>query len=87
VVEENLSLLAAGLALYGLLAVFPGLTAAVGLCGLFASAKHASAQAEQLASVVPAPALKINNEQLQSHVSQHNSLLGAGAVAGLLIAI
>ncbi len=61
--RDNLSLLAAGVAYYGFLAVFPGLIALVTLYGVVADPGQVAAQIEQLSAVLPPPAIAVLQNQ------------------------
>lgn len=85
--NDNASLMAAGLALYALLAIFPALAAAVSLYGLFASPDQIASQIQALAGVLPTQASEILRTALQNLASQQGGALGAGAVIGFLLAL
>lgn len=85
--NDNASLIAAGLALYALLAVFPALAAAVSLYGLFASPEQISGQIQNLSGVLPQQAASILQNALGNLASQQGGALGAGALIGFLIAL
>src|SRR5690554_6326104 len=83
--RDNASLVAAGLALYALLAVFPALAAIVSLYGLFASPAEIAAQVQSLSGVLPEQASNILRNALQNLASQRGQALGLGAVLGFLL--
>jgi membrane protein len=85
--RDNVSLIAAGLALYALLAVFPALGAAVSIYGLFASPDQISQQMQAFSDVLPADATRILDEQLRKLAAQNESALSVGAVLGLFLAL
>ena len=85
--SDNASLIAAGLALYALLAIFPALAAAVSLYGLFASPEAIAGQIQSLAGVLPQQAAEILRNALQNLASQQGQALGIGAVIGFLLAL
>ena len=85
--SDNASLIAAGLALYALLAIFPALAAAVSLYGLFASPEAIAGQNQSLAGVLPQQAAEILRNALQNLASQQGQALGIGAVIGFLLAL
>lgn len=87
VARDNVSLIAAGLALYALLAIFPAMAASVSLYGLFASPDQVAGQIESLTGVLPADATSILRGQLEELTSQRDGALGFGAALGLLIAL
>ncbi len=85
--RDNVSLVAAGLALYALLAVFPALAAALSLYGLFASPDQIAGQVESLAGALPEQVTGIVGSRLQNLASQQGGALGVGAVIGFVIAL
>ena len=85
--QDNVSLIAAGLALYALLAVFPALAAAVSLYGLVSSPDQIAAQIQNLSGVLPQQAADILRTALQNLASQQSQALGVGAIIGVLVAL
>jgi membrane protein len=85
--RHNLSLVAAGLAMYALLSIFPALTAALSLYGLFVSPAHAVQQINSLAGMLPAEGWKIVSQQLQEVASHAPRTLSVSAGIGLLVAL
>ena len=85
--EDRLSIIAAGVAFYGLLAVFPGLVALVGLYGLIADPAQVEQHAAALAAILPPDAAKIITAQLHDLASTDRTALGLGAIAGILLAL
>lgn len=85
--KDNASLIAAGLALYALLAIFPALAAAVSLYGLFASPDQITQQVGNLSGVLPQQAADILRTALQNLASQQGQALGIGAIVGFLLAL
>ena len=85
--RDNVSLIAAGLALYALLAVFPALAAAVSLYGLVSSPDQIAAQIQNLSGVLPQQAADILRTALQNLASQQSQALGIGAIIGVLVAL
>src|SRR5687768_9337403 len=86
VTKDNVSIIAAGLALYALLAVFPALGAAVSIYGLFASPEQIAQHMNSFSGVLPAEATQILQNQLQS-LSGQEQALSVGLVLGVLIAL
>jgi membrane protein len=85
--QDNVSLIASGLALYALLAAFPGLAAAVSIYGLFASPQEIASHLQTLSGVLPEDALQILNDQLSQLSSRGQQTLSVGVIAGILIAL
>src|SRR5690349_25132891 len=57
--NDNVSLIASGLALYALLAMFPALTAILSIYGIFVSPAEAAEQIDSLARVLPGQAAEL----------------------------
>jgi membrane protein len=85
--SDNVSLVAAGLAMYALLAVFPGLAAAVSIYGLFATPSDVIEHMQVFAAVLPPGAWDIFAAQLQDVASRQQGTLTATAAIALLIAL
>lgn len=85
--EDRLSIIAAGVAFYGLLAVFPGLVALVGLYGLIADPAQVEQHAAALAAILPPDAAKIITAQLHDLAGTDRTALGIGAIGGILLAL
>jgi membrane protein len=84
---DNVTLVAGGLAMYTLLSVFPGLTAALSIYGLFASPETVIAQMKAFSGVLPPGVWNIFNTQLQTLARHQNSTLSIAAGITLLIAL
>ena len=78
---DNISMIAAGVAFYGLLAIFPAITALVSIWGLIADPAQVQQQFAALKGIVPADAWELLDEQLRSvAVDQRDEpRLGRGA--------
>ncbi len=86
VAKDNVSIIAAGLALYALLAVFPALTAVVSIYGLFSSPEDIASHMQAFQGVLPGDASKILEGQLQA-LSARRQTLSFGLVFGLGVAL
>jgi membrane protein len=84
---DNVSMIAAGAAFFGLLALFPALAAAVALYGLFTEPTTVSAHLDLLSGFAPAEVRMILDEQLQRVTSATDTALGIGAIVALLLAL
>jgi membrane protein len=84
---DNVALVAAGLALYGMLAVFPGLAALVAIYGLFASPAEITAHLANVDAVLPRDAREIFREQLQDLAGREPGALGIGLAISLGVAL
>jgi membrane protein len=85
--EDKLSIIAAGVAFYGLLAVFPGLVALVGIYGLLADPAQIERQMGAFSAMLPPQAAEVLLTQLHDLASTDRTALGFGAIAGLLLAL
>ncbi len=85
--EDRQLAVAAGVVFYGLLAVFPAVTALVSLYGLFASPAAISDQLALLAGILPLGALDILREQIGHLTAGSGAKLGLGLIFGLAVAL
>jgi membrane protein len=85
--EDNISIVAAGVAFYVLLALFPAITAFVSLFGLFADPDQVQAQFANLKGIIPDDAWSLLNDQLTAVASARPASLGISAVVALVIAL
>jgi membrane protein len=84
--EDRLLAVAAGVVFYGLLAVFPAITALVSLYGLFASASAIGDQLSALAGILPQGAVDLLREQI-GHLTAQGGRLSLGFIFGLGVAL
>lgn len=87
IAEDRIGLIAAGVAFYGLLALFPALSAILAIAGLVMDPQQVTSQLQQLAGVVPAQVLDIISSQTEAVAGSASGGLGLAAIAGLLIAL
>jgi len=85
--EDNIGMIAAGVAYYALLALFPAVAAMVSLYGLVADPASIEGQLEQLAGFLPGEALQIVRDQAHSVASAPSEGLGFGVAFGLLLTL
>jgi membrane protein len=85
--RHNSALLAAGIAMYGLLSVFPGLAAAVLIYGVFATPSSISLHMRVFAGVLPPGVWQIFNAQLHNVAAHQHGTLTVAAATGALIAL
>ncbi len=83
--DDNVPLMAAGMAYYAFLAIFPAIIAAVLLYGFFADPKQITAQIDALGSAVP-PAIK-DTITSQITTAAGNGAVGVSAVVAILLAL
>lgn len=85
--KDRLSIVAAGVAFYALMAVFPALIALVGLYGLAFDPQQVEQQVAALSGMLPPQAAEILLGQLQDLTTTSGTALGIGAIAGLVLAL
>jgi membrane protein len=85
--EDNLSIVAAGVAFYALFAIFPAISALVTLYGLITDPHEVERQLTPLQSMVPADAYNILHDQTLAVVKESNTALSFGLAFGLALAI
>ena len=85
--EDNISIIAGGVAYYALLALFPAIAALVSLFGLIADPTTIEAQIANLEDLMPAEALQILSDQARSVASAPSNGLGWGLIIGLLLTL
>jgi membrane protein len=85
--DDNVTLVAAGVAFYGLLAVAPGLAALVSIYGLVASPADVARQMEALSTAMPPEARTLLADQLNQVVSTSGSAKGLGVALGIALAL
>ena len=84
---DNVDIIASGLALYALLAVFPALAAAVSIYGLFASPADIADHLQQVATMLPEDATRILQQQLHQLAQNPQNTLSFGIIAGIALAL
>ena len=85
--DDNLSIVAAGVAFYLVLAVFPALAAAVSIYGLVYDPAQIDRQFASLAGILPEEARSVLVAELSRVASQPGGALSLGALFGLALAI
>jgi membrane protein len=85
--EDRLLAIAAGVVFFGLLAVFPAVTALVSCYGLFANPSTIGANLQTLAVMLPEGSFQIVQDQVARVLEKGNATLGATFLFGLALAI
>jgi membrane protein len=85
--DDRLLATAAGVVFFGLLAVFPAVTALVSSYGLFANPSTIGANLETLALMLPEGSFQIVQDQIARVIDKGNTALGATFLFGLALAI
>jgi membrane protein len=84
---DQVPLIAAGLAFYAFLSLFPTLIAAVLLYGLLADPAQVSDQVNSIGSALPSSAQQLLSEQMTSLTKTNQQSLGIGLVVALVVAL
>ncbi|MEX2576137.1 MAG: YihY/virulence factor BrkB family protein, partial [Halofilum sp. (in: g-proteobacteria)] len=84
--EDNLSIVAAGVAFYALLALLPALTAAISVYALVADPAQVQQQVQGLAQLMPDQAQRLVSNELGRIASSSGGAIGVGLIGGLLVA-
>ncbi len=85
--EENVSILSAGVAFYGVFAVFPGLAGVVSTYALFADPSVVREHFQALSSLLPQGVTDVIDTQLDSLVGGGKSGLGLGVAGSLMLTV
>jgi membrane protein len=85
--RDNVTLVAAGMGFYGLLALAPGLAAVVSLYGLVADPEDVQRHLASVSEAMPAEARTLLDTQLREVVSANGSSKGIGVVLGIALAL
>ena len=85
--EDRLLATAAGVVFYGLLAIFPAVTALVSSYGLFADPSTVAGNLQSLAVLLPEGSFTIVQDQIGRVLAKQNTTLGLTFSFGLLLAI
>lgn len=85
--ENRLLAVAAGVVFYGLLALFPTITAFVSFYGLFAKASTINGHLSLLAAVMPAGGIDIVSDQVGRILAKGDAKLGFAFAFGLALAL
>jgi membrane protein len=84
---DNVAIVAAGVAFFSLLAIFPLITACLSIYGYFADPSQVQGLLRNVNSVLPQDAWEILNRQITAVISAPGGKLGLGIAVGLLIAL
>ena len=82
--QDNVTLLAAGVAFYAMLAIFPAIIAVVTVYGMVADPAQVESQVSEFAKSLPAGADQLLTEQLKSVTSAGRQSLSIGLAVSLL---
>jgi membrane protein len=82
--DDNVSLLAAGVAFFAMLAIFPAIIALVTIYGMVADPNQIESQVAEFAKSLPAGADQLLTQQLQNVATAGRQSLSIGLVVSLL---
>ena len=85
--EDNVSLVASGVALNTLLAVFPAMAVLASVYGMFASPAQVAREVSPFYGILPHDAASILQTQLQALARPHDQTLGIGAIVSFVVSI
>jgi membrane protein len=85
--RDHVSIMAAGIAFYALLSIFPGMSALISVYGLVADPITIENQLSSLSGILPQEALKLLSDQLHALVAAPRDKLGFGLVVSLVLAL
>ncbi len=87
VTEDRIGLIAAGVAFYGFLALFPAIAAIMAISGLFIEPSQVTAQIESLSAILPQDVISIVTTQASAVAGSDEGGLGLTALLGLAVAL
>jgi membrane protein len=85
--RKDLSLVAAGVTYYLLLALFPALAALVSIYGLVENPAGITTNVQSLSGILPPSIVNLASHELRKLVSASSGSLGLGAIIGIVIAL
>ena len=85
--RDHISVMAAGVAFYALLSLFPGMSALISVYGLVADPSVIQTNLDALAGILPQEALKLVSDQLHALIANPPAKLGIGLVISLLLTL
>ena len=85
--EDNVSLIAAGVALNTLLAVFPAMAVLASIYGMFASPAQVGQEIQPFYGILPHDAASIIQTQLEALARPRNHTLGLGAIVSFIVSV
>ena len=85
--RDHVSVMAAGVAFYGFLSIFPAMSALISVYGLAADPAIIGKQVASLAGVLPQTALELLSTQLHALIDAPREALGLGLIVSLLLAL
>ena len=84
---DHVSIMAAGVAFYGLLSIFPGMSTLISIYGLMADPTIIEGELNSLSGILPQEALKLLSDQAHALIANPPAKLGIGLVVSLLLTL
>jgi membrane protein len=85
--DDHVSIMAAGIAFYGLLSIFPGMSALISLYGLVADPSVIENNLSAVSGILPREALQLLSDQLHALIANPPGKLGLGLLVSLVLAL
>lgn len=85
--RDNLTLVAAGVAFYAMLAIFPAIAAFISIYGLFADPAAVQSQLKSLSAFLPNEVLTLLDAAVSSFASKGRTQLNTAALIGFVLAL
>jgi membrane protein len=87
ITNDNVGILAAGVAFYAFVAIFPAIAALISLYGLIVNPQVIEQQFSQLATILPSQSQQLIRDQLTQIVRGNSSALSWGLVLSILLSL
>ena len=87
IVQDNITIISAGVAFYAFLAIFPGIMAILSIYGLTTDAQSVQKQITSLAEVMPEETISIIERRVNNLMNTSTSALSWGTTFGILLAL
>lgn len=87
IANDRIGLVAAGVAFYGLLALFPAITAVIAISGLLVEPSQIVEQMRSFSGLMPEEVMTIITDQATSVAGSRDGGLGLAAIVGILVAL
>jgi membrane protein len=87
ITEDHISMIAASIAFYGLLAMFPAVAAIISLWGLLFDPQQIAQQIQTISGALPQEAAGIVNDQANAVASNAGTGISLAAIGGILFAL
>jgi membrane protein len=85
--RHHIPIMAAGVAFYGLLSIFPGMSALISIYGLVADPAVIERQVAALSEILPQDVLKLLSDRLHGLIAAPAAKLGIGLIVSLALAL